>query len=86
MEPITKESYVSWLMNPVTEAMRHEMGLLKRELEESLGLGQTLNMENADETLGLTAGIVGRISGINDFLNFGDRFNQEQEEGEREGE
>lgn len=61
---ITREQFTSWQENNVTVAVMKGLENIKEDLKEFLANGGTLPADSVS-----TDFIVGRVQGLNDFLN-----------------
>ena len=66
---ISQNDFESWKAIPATQEFFKDVAKTKEEAEERLGRGQALNMSSAEETLAMTAKLVGFINGLNQVLN-----------------
>jgi len=63
------EDYHAWRSIPATEEFFLKAGLLKRNEEQAMGRGATLDCNCSDSTQGNTARVVGIVKGIELMLN-----------------
>ena len=77
---ISQIDFESWKAIPATQEFFREVDRYKHEREEILGRGQTLDMSSAEQTLALTAKLVGIIFGINWVLNIRPETDEGNEE------
>ena len=68
MKSITKEEFLEWKEHPVTKEIYKDLEEIKRDLEVSLGAGESLSYHSS-QTQGMTNRIVGQIAGLNQILN-----------------
>lgn len=61
---ITKEEFLNWKENKVTQMVMQELQQVKEDLKEILGNGGSLGKDSP-----ATEYFVGRIQGINEVLN-----------------
>jgi len=68
MKP-SPEALSEWRVNFVTQYMVDAITALRREAEQALGRGETLNESSMEATFSATAKIVGVISGLDEVVN-----------------
>ena len=66
---ISQNDFESWMAIPATQEFFKDVVTAKNEANTTLGRGQTLNMASAEQTLALTAKLVGFVDGLNQVLN-----------------
>jgi len=66
---MTKEQFAEWRSNPTTIEVTKALTALRNALMENMADGQTIVISDIGSTAIVTMKFVGKIEGLNEFLN-----------------